>query len=213
MQRTGIYVQYGCGLSAPGGWLNFDASPTLRIQKTPLVGKLTKGLLNVQFPETVRYGDIVEGLPVADASCDGVYCSHVLEHLSLQDLRTALRNTLRILKPGGMFRLVMPDLETMINAYNEAKAEGDANAALEFIRNTLMGLETRPRGLRALVEGAFGNTQHLWLWDYSAAEKELHAAGFARIRRAAFHDSEDVRFLEVEDPDRFLAAVAVECRR
>ena len=38
------YVQYGCGLSAPNEWINFDVSPTLRIQKIPIIGSLSLGL-------------------------------------------------------------------------------------------------------------------------------------------------------------------------
>ncbi|MCI5142460.1 MAG: methyltransferase type 11, partial [Candidatus Electrothrix sp. ATG1] len=30
------FIHYGCGLSAPESWLNFDASPTLRLQRIPL---------------------------------------------------------------------------------------------------------------------------------------------------------------------------------
>ena len=44
---TKIYVQYGCGLSAPKEWINFDVSPTLRIQKTPILGSILKSKLNV----------------------------------------------------------------------------------------------------------------------------------------------------------------------
>src|SRR5687767_11842143 len=98
----GLYVQYGCGMCCPESWVNFDASPTLRMQRIPVLGKLAPG---PRFPKAVRYGDIVKGLPVADASCDGMYCQHVLEHLSLADCRAALRNTLRALKPGHIFRL------------------------------------------------------------------------------------------------------------
>jgi hypothetical protein len=43
-----VYVQYGCGSSAPEGWLNFDAS--LRVQL---------GIRGKVFPRNVRYGDIV----------------------------------------------------------------------------------------------------------------------------------------------------------
>ena len=80
-----LYVQYGCGLSAPKEWVNFDVSPTLRLQKIPVVGNWLKKSSKVVFPSNVLYGDIVKGLPVADNSCDGVYCSHTLEHLSLED--------------------------------------------------------------------------------------------------------------------------------
>ena len=95
-----IYVQYGCGLSAPKEWTNFDVSPTLRIQKTPIIGTVLKRHLNTFFPPNVIYGDIIKGLPIDENSCDGLYCSHTLEHLSLQDLRQALRNSIKIMKKG-----------------------------------------------------------------------------------------------------------------
>lgn len=94
------YVQYGCGWSAPSDWQNFDASPTLRFERLPLIGQLyTKN--QTRFPENVEYGDIVKGLPINLESCKGVYCSHVLEHLSLDGFRIALRNTFQILQRGG----------------------------------------------------------------------------------------------------------------
>ena len=37
-----LNVQYGCGLSDPEGWKNFDSSPTLRLQKLPLIGRFIK---------------------------------------------------------------------------------------------------------------------------------------------------------------------------
>ena len=77
-----LYIQYGCGLSAPMEWRNFDASPTLRFERLPVIGQFyTKN--DKRFPTNVEYGDIVKGLPVEINSCKGVYCSHILEHLSL----------------------------------------------------------------------------------------------------------------------------------
>ena len=110
------YVQFGCGACAPATWTNFDASPTLRLQRIPLLGAvLTRG--GPRFPRGARYGDIVRGLPVEPGSCRAVYCSHVLEHLSLEDFRTALRNTFSCLRPGGIFRLVVPDFERLAREY------------------------------------------------------------------------------------------------
>ena len=89
------YVQYGCGWSAPINWRNFDASPTLRFERIPIIGKLyTKN--DSRFPQNVEFGDIVSGLPIANNSCKGVYCSHILEHLSLEDFKLALKNTHKI---------------------------------------------------------------------------------------------------------------------
>jgi ubiquinone/menaquinone biosynthesis C-methylase UbiE len=97
-----LYVQYGCGFSAPKEWVNFDASPSPGIQKIPLIGKLLEKGLKTTFPSNVYYGDIIRGLPVKDNSCDGLYCSHVLEHLSLQDFRKALKNSYKMLRGGGI---------------------------------------------------------------------------------------------------------------
>ena len=33
-----LYAQYGAGNEAIAGWLNFDASPRLRLQKLPIIG-------------------------------------------------------------------------------------------------------------------------------------------------------------------------------
>jgi len=59
----------------------------------------------------------VTGLPISDGSCKGIYCSHILEHLSLDDFRRALKNSHNILESGGYFRLVLPDLEYSIKNY------------------------------------------------------------------------------------------------
>src|SRR5689334_21131496 len=95
-------VQFGCGMCAPTGWENYDASPTLFFERIPILGRFyTKNA--TRFPKTVRFGDIVRGLPVPPETCEAVYCSHVLEHLTLEDFRTALKNTYNILRPGGTF--------------------------------------------------------------------------------------------------------------
>lgn len=113
VNMTHCYVQYGCGFSAGDGWLNFDASPTLRIEKIPFFGKIASVALSGnsdRFPESVRYGDIRKGPLVPAGTADGIYASHVLEHLSLVDFRKALANTYLMLADGGVFRLIVPDL-------------------------------------------------------------------------------------------------------
>jgi hypothetical protein len=90
-----LYVQFGCGWDAPTNWLNYDASPTIRVEKIPIIGKLLSSTLKknpAPFPKNVKYGNSVRGLPLKESSCDGVYCSHVLEHLALKDCRRALLN-------------------------------------------------------------------------------------------------------------------------
>lgn len=207
-----LYVQYGCGLSSPPGWLNFDASPTLRLQKLPVIGRYFTS--KVQFPESVRYGDILKQLPgVVEGSCDGIYCSHVLEHLSLEDFRKAIANTHKLLKKDGIFRCVVPDLAHSIDTYKERKRQNDPDASISFMYETMLGLKERPRGLKQMVISAFGNSHHLWMWDEEGLMNELNRAGFRSVRRCTFNDSEDSHFNLVEDLDRFYGALAIEARK
>jgi SAM-dependent methyltransferase len=196
------YVQYGCGLSCPDGWINFDASPTLRLQRLALVGPLFRRGGTI-FPDNVRYGDILAGLPIADGSADGVYASHVVEHLSYEDFWTALGNTFRLLKPGGLFRLVVPDLEVRARSYIDKLRQGDPDGNSWFMRSSLLGAESRSRGPVALLRSAFGHNAHLWMWDEASMAAALRKAGFIEVRRCSFNDSADAAFRLVEEESRF----------
>ena len=205
-----LYVQYGCGLSAPKQWENFDISPTLRIQKIPVFGKLVRSKLNAVFPENVRYGDIIKGLPIQPNSCDGIFCSHTLEHLSFNDCKTAIKNTYNLLKPGGIFRCVVPDLESSAREYVAKLDNRDTDSGNQFIRETLLGIEKRPKGFRNFFISYFANSHHLWMWDRFTLENQLKLAGFSSVRICAYNDSEDKNFAFVEDEGRFFRAVAFE---
>lgn len=203
------FAQYGCGMCAPIGWENFDCSPTLWLQRLPVVGVLAKRGAGFSFPENVRYGDIVHGLPLATGSLAGIYCSHVLEHLSYEDLRRSLRNTRSYLQEGGIFRLVLPDLKRLAVAYIESQ---DEDASCRFMRESSLGSETRVRGFGGLLRRWAGNAAHLWMWDYPSLARQLREAGFTDIRRAVFGDSAEPRFAEVENHDRWVGNLGIECR-
>ena len=206
------YVQFGCGVCAPPEWRNFDAGPAFWLQKH--FRFLTRALTRNGFPEypvkSIEYGNVITGLPVKPGSARGVYCSHVLEHLALDEMRSALRNVFAYLGPGGVFRLVVPDLDYYVRRYVQSSTP---DAAHRFLRETHLGQEHSHRGLRSWMRLLFGRSDHRWMWDYAAMEKELADAGFAGIRRATFNDSSDAKFREVEDPGRWENCLGIECRR
>lgn len=204
------YVHYGCGICAPDGWINFDSSPTLRIQKIPILGLLLKKKMTVVFPPNIYYGDIVKGLPIEGNSCDGIFCSHVLEHLSYEDFRKALQNTFHLLKPNGIFRLVMPNLKMLVDEYLANKIRGDPEASVKFMRDSGMALDKRPRSIIAVSRTIWGNSKHLYLWDQESTIFELKRVGFVNIRICEFNDCHDPMFRFVEDEERFKNALALE---
>ena len=205
------YVQYGCGFTAPEGWVNYDASPTLRFERLPLLGGLyTRN--KQRFPSNVKYGDVVKGLPEQPDSCDAVYCSHILEHLSYNDFLVAIKNTYKILKPGGTFRGVVPDLKAAVMHYIDQfdALEAPAN---ELMNDTMLGIDNRPKSIGAQVKNAYGNSKHLWMWDYKSLAFELKKVGFTAIRSCVFGDSPDEMFKHVEEESRFYNAAAFDCKK
>jgi hypothetical protein len=200
-----VYVQYGCGFSAGEGWLNFDASPTLRIERIPFLGNIFSAFFSGnddRFPSSVKYGDIRFGPLVPAGTADGIYASHVLEHLSLSDFRRALENTYVMLADGGVFRLIVPDLLERARRY-VFSAEEMPEAAKQFLRSTYLGKESRSTNLFSKLRESIGNSNHLWMWDETSITDELKRVGFMQIRRCNKGDSGLPIFDAVEDQSRF----------
>ncbi len=64
--------------------------------------------------------DLLQPLPFADRSFDFVYHSHVLEHFRRDDAAPFLAECLRVLRRGGVLRVVVPDLEMIARGYLDA---------------------------------------------------------------------------------------------
>ena len=217
MNNLKLYVQYGSGINYIESWINFDSSLTLRIQKIPLLGKLLRSRLNCVFDDEILFGDIVKGLPVDKESVDGLFCSHILEHLSLDDFYKALQNSFSYLKPGGVFRIILPDLESYIDEYKRSILSKDLNvkttAAINFCDGTCLGRKKSRATLLARIYEAFENNRHQWMWDYSGFKKSLTKEGFVNIKRFIPNESEDPMFLLPERNYQFNNSIAIECRK
>lgn len=205
------YVQYGCGLSCPNEWLNYDSSPTLRLQKILLFGNIFKFFSKIKFPNNILVGDIVEGLPLKDNSVIGLYCSHILEHLSYNELIRALRNSYKILKNGGVFRIVLPDMEFYCRNYLKSiDQNSNQYACVDFMEATLLGKKERDKSFISFLKSFYGNSNHLWMWDYYSFSRILLETGFRNIKKCDFNDSKNKMFLKVEDQDRYTNCLSIE---
>ena len=87
----------GCGPIYMDGWVNIDISSHHR---------------------TDICGDILQ-LHIDDNTFDVILSTHMFEHLAYPvDAVECLNRFYRWLKPGGIFRLAVPDLERAANAYS-----------------------------------------------------------------------------------------------
>jgi hypothetical protein len=92
--------------------------------------------------------DLRKGIPFPDATFDGVYHSHVLEHFSRDDARALLSECFRVLKVGGILRIVLPDLEKLARDYLRALERADSDcddAAYEWATLELLDQMVRDR--------------------------------------------------------------------
>ena len=138
-------------------------------------------------------------LPFEDGSVRYIFSEHVVEHLERAYLPRILREFLRVLMPGGVARIVVPDLEF----YCEKYVAGDV-AELSI---PLPECRTSADALNSVFMDHF----HRFIYDFDTLRDELTAAGFGDIRRTAYAESEyDGLALDLMDPSRASGSLCVE---
>jgi hypothetical protein len=213
-----ICLNVGCGVSVAPDWLNVDGSFSLRLGRLPLVGPmLARAVGGPAWPPSVVYGDVVRGLGLPESSCALVFASHVLEHLSEADCRTALGHLYRYLRPGGVLRCIVPDLEVQAREYLRRLSGSDRavaeRAAGEFLAATSLGLHEARTRPRARLREAFANSRHQWMWDRPSLERVLREVGFRDVQFRKYGDWADERFGQVEEESRHVDSLCAEARK
>jgi SAM-dependent methyltransferase len=89
-------LNWGCGAHTAVGWINSDL----------------KGDGGVDL-----VADIRQGLPLGSGCIDYAVSVHALPEFGYAELDRVLGELLRVLKPGGVLRLALPDLQNGIDAY------------------------------------------------------------------------------------------------
>ena len=83
-------------------------------------GRYHKDWTNIDFDadsNLVKKVNILGGLPFEKDTFDVIYNSHFLEHLSPSQAKFVLKEARRLLKEGGILRIVVPDLENLCKEY------------------------------------------------------------------------------------------------
>jgi len=178
-----IRINVGCGLSPTPGWENYDNSASIWIARyRPLISMLKIAGLSGEgrkqaiewhrMHPVVRWANATKRIPVNDASVDVLYSSHMLEHLDGAEVDAFLRECLRVLAPGGILRVAVPDLERRIDKYIISK---DAD---EFM-SSLHVMGEKPKSILAkLVWLIVGPRHHSWMYDGPSLCRTLSAHGF-----------------------------------
>jgi len=176
-------LNIGCGRTPTPGWRNFDNSPSLRLARLGglpdllgrlrLLGNAQREFIAFARDHAIEYGDATRGLPLPAGSCDAIYSSHMLEHLDREGADAFLREALRLLRPGGVLRLAVPDLRKPIEEYME---RGDVD---HFLAQAYVCVP-RPRTVTDRLKMALvGPRHHQWMYDGPSLVALLTRHGFA----------------------------------
>jgi predicted SAM-dependent methyltransferase len=168
LARPTVRLNFGCGETHYDGWSGID-----------------------QFfaPQVDLTIDLRRPLPFPDGSVDWCYSEHFLEHLYPHEGQRHLNEVHRILKPGGRYRVVVPDVLKFAKNY----LAGDA----EFFRRAFPWAE---RPMQALYCVANWNGQHRNILDFQELRHMGGIAGFCAVDQSGANKS-DIPDLRIDKAD------------
>jgi SAM-dependent methyltransferase len=183
------------------GWLNTDVTPHMAIARVPGLPTLLRraGRLSDERWQTYRAGDfarlhyldLTQPLPYPDAAFEAAFGSHVLEHLTPDEGATLLRELHRVLRPGGIVRIAVPDLDAVIASYSPEDADA-------FLFGLLQGRER-----------STSRHRHWWQYNEVSLRASLQSAGFVDVERRSFREGRcpDVERIDSRPESLFMEGV------
>lgn len=140
-------VNLGCGTKLLDGWINVDI---------------------IDYPNVLKH-DLRKPLPFNDNSIDFFFSEHCIEHFSQKDGFSLIKEIYRCLVPNGVVRITVPNLEFIVECYNNNKL--DAWESVNYIPKTKCNL----------MNDAFCKWGHMWQYDFEYLKLILKSAGFINI--------------------------------
>ena len=201
-----VILNLGCGTKTSPRTTNIDWSIHTRLRRNPVGRRLAPLILNEDRRQLflgmdeVLVHDLKKGIPASDASVDAVYHSHVLEHIDRDAVPGFFSEIMRVLRPGGVHRVVVPDLERYARDYldslerglddAQARAAHDASVSqmiLQMVRREASGTSHQAPLQRRLENLLLGDARkrgetHMWMWDRVNLPEALARAGFYDVR-------------------------------
>jgi predicted SAM-dependent methyltransferase len=209
-------LNLGCGTktSASPDVVNIDWSMYLRLKTSTVLRGIAPLVLRGDrlarfraLPANITVHNLARGIPFETGSVDVVYHSHMLEHLDREVAKAFLLEAKRVLRPGGIQRIVVPDFEQLCKGYvaHLAVCEADPSAVAEhedhiaeiieqMVRKEAFGTSRQPPLRRAVENLLLGDARrrgetHQWMYDRFSLTSLLLGLGFREPMVQAYDTS------------------------
>ena len=164
-------LQIGSGASNPAGWLNTDIEPS--------AGQ--------------AFLDITEPLPFGDHTVYEIFGEHVIEHVTYDQALYFLKESHRVLAPGGRVRMVTPNLLQFVALLREPKPEYFARK-LDF---HYWPADT-PDPACLILNNEMRSFGHQFVYTPAMLRASFQKAGFTEIKQWAPGETDDPDLKDVE---------------
>ena len=161
-----LRLHIGCGPKVKQGWINVDLSPQSDITL-----------------------DLREPFPFPENSCSIIYTEHFLEHLDYPlHAKSFLRECYRVLEPGGVISVGVPDTEWPIAEYAGTRSEDYFKIAKERPYWHAKWCQTQMEQINYHFRQ---DGDHRFAYDFVTLAQALSSAGFQDIKRRDFDPNLD----------------------
>ncbi len=152
--------------------------------------------------------DLQKALPFMDQQFWGIQSESVLEHLPLQTVKTALDESYRVVKPGGLIRISLPDYNSPVLRKRSIFDESG-----RVIGDLMMGADVKfaseSEGGGRSVTFQKGGVSHLWFPTYELTNELLLQSECRKARLVSFrHFYRDPSSFHLEPIEHGLMPVA-----
>lgn len=204
--REFLKLNIGCGPVQPPGWVNIDNSNRAKLaSRLPWLDRfLTKLSLlpPTEFNRKTRTADVVRHIPFPNASVAAIYSGEMLEHFTASQGERFLAECFRVLRPGGVLRLRVPDnyrfWKQYIEQYEAIRQLPRplwTNDHSRWVKMFFQDICIQNPGFRSMGH------YHKWMYDEVSLVLAIEEHGFIRAERRDFLDSRigDIELVEVRD--------------
>lgn len=146
-------------------------------------------------------GDIIAGnihldarkkLPFPDSSIDIVFTEQFIEHLTQSEAIAFLKETYRILKPGGVIRHSTPDLKKIIDLYDDKNSYvSSSNAIKRHMKNHRPNDFFTQATTCQIINDLFRMWGHQYIYDENGLKSVILECGFKGFKWVNFGSSEN----------------------
>ncbi len=211
-------LNVACGYKMHPEWTNVDFSLLSKFARhRKMAGLLRKIciLSEKRYQKVLKVDpgiilwDLRKGIPFSNCTFDVVYHSHFLEHLDKNAACSFLKECYRVLKPSGVIRVVVPDLEIRCRNYIDTfKAavgvetnEGDFHSSHEnsirrlldqMVRSEPAGTTEQTPLVRKIERFIRGDAVkageiHQWMYDGVTLKQLLLKSGFVEVSLESYN--------------------------